>query len=129
MGNFFHSLIFFFYFFSTMTEIIHEVTVTVPKDKNEGYENFLNDYVAKVLQIDGFTSGEIFRVDNDDEVEYCVQYRVASREHYNNYLKNKQEEVSKGGSEFDVKVKSRRTLVAKNKIHARSKASLTGMLI
>lgn len=62
--------------------IVYEVTLSVEAEAASAYAEWLRPHIAEILRLAGFVSAEWFEVESEDpsRVEWCVHYRVASRE-------------------------------------------------
>lgn len=67
--------------------IIYEVNLLIDPEISESYLVWLAPHVDDMLNFTGFVSAELFEVETDEKwCAYCVQYRVESRAHLQNYF-------------------------------------------
>lgn len=64
--------------------VVYEVHLSVDREIAEAYANWLGPHIAEMLCLDGFMGAEWFDVEPEtietDRVQWCVQYRLTSRE-------------------------------------------------
>ncbi len=67
--------------------IIYEVNLSIHPSIVNDYLAWLKPHAEAMLQFTGFLSYELFRVDGEDDWQnYCVQYRLQSREALQSYF-------------------------------------------
>jgi len=89
---------------------IYEVNIDIDAALATDYRAWLNEHVAEILALPGFTAAEVFVVEDapPGRVAYCIQYRLDSRAALDAYLREhaprlRAEGVARWGDRFSAR--------------------------
>lgn len=101
-------------------KIIYEVNLSVQKEIDHAYKDWLSGHVEEMLRIDGFEKAEIAESETGPEssnIELSVRYTLSSAKHLNDYFDHHAEKMrGDGQARFDGQFSASRRVLKLNEI-------------
>lgn len=101
-------------------KIIYEVNLSVQKEIDHAYKDWLSRHVEEMLRIDGFEKAEIAESEtgpDSSDTEFSVRYTLSSAGHLKHYFDYHAEKMRGDGlARFDGKFAASRRVLKLNQI-------------